>query len=109
MRILSFFCIIFTTSIFLGGCSTVPQLEYEGAAIAEIVQRIKCELAFAIPLARGKYPTGPFQWMRYWTAKVDLTLNTNEQSGINPTMNFIDPMTQVVLPGVGTFSRMFNV
>src|SRR5436853_345812 len=47
--------------------------------------------------------------MRYWTAKVDLTLNTNEQSGINPTMNFIDPMTQVVLPGVGTFSRMFNV
>jgi hypothetical protein len=91
------------------GCTNIPVLHEDGVAISEIVERIKCEMAFALPEIDGKYPTGSSQWLRYWTAKVDLTLNTNEQSSLNPSINVIEPMKQAVLPGVGTFSQMFNV
>lgn len=60
-----------------GGCSTVPELEQDGVSISEIVQRVKCELAFAMPDPQPPYPTGHYQWTRDWTAKVDLTLITN--------------------------------
>lgn len=95
--------------IFVVGCTNIPQLREDGVAISEIVERIKCEMAIALPPIEGSYPTGNFQWLRYWTAKVDLTLVTNEQSSLNPSITATEPMTQVVLPGVGTFSRMFTV
>jgi hypothetical protein len=95
--------------MFVASCTNIPQLREDGVAISEIVERIKCEMAFALPPIEGSYPTGDFQWLRYWTAKVDLTLLTNEQSSLNPSISATDPMTQAVIPSVGTFSRMFNV
>ncbi len=94
----------------LGGCgSIIPKLEEDGIAISEIVERVKCELAFAVPDLRGNYPSGNYQWIKYWTAKVELTLDVNDQASIKPNSSVVEPMTQVVLPGVGTFSRMFSV
>lgn len=80
--------ILFFAACMMIGCMTVPPLKEDGIAIGEIVQRIKCELAFAVPEPEGRYPTGRFQWMRYWTAKVDLTLKTNGKSAITPTAVF---------------------
>jgi hypothetical protein len=72
------------------GCVSTPQLEYDGAAIGEIVQRVKCELAYAVPDVRGRYSPGKeFQWMKYWTAKVDLNLQTTDTSNFQPTASFI--------------------
>ena len=90
------------------GCATVPPLHEDAIAISEIVQRVKCEIAYAVPEPRGPWPTGPYQWMRSWTAKVDLTLITNEQSSITPSASFIRPLNPQTLPGVGTFARNFT-
>jgi len=95
--------------ICLVGCTTAPSLQEDGIAISDIVQRVKCEIALAVPEPRPPFPTGPYQWMKAWTAKVDLTLNVNEQATINPTFSFIRPMTPDTLPGIGTFQRMFNL
>jgi hypothetical protein len=89
-------------------CTTVPMLEHDEVAVAEIVQRVKCELAFALPQAGGKYPTGQFQWLSYWTAKVDLTLEVTDTSSASPSASFIDPRKQAVLPGIGNFQQSFN-
>jgi hypothetical protein len=67
------------------GCTTVPRLDEDGIAVSAIVHRIKCEIAFAIPEPQGKYPTGPYQWTKYWTAKAELTLKTNSKSTISPS------------------------
>jgi hypothetical protein len=96
-------------SFLLASCTTVPTLQYDGVEISEIVHRVKCELAYAVPEFSGKYPSGGYQWVKYWTAKVDLTLDTNDQSALKPNSSFVEPMSQVVMPGVGTFSRMFTV
>ncbi|MEH2546003.1 hypothetical protein V1283_002648 [Bradyrhizobium sp. AZCC 2262] len=82
----------------LGGCTVIPHLEEDGIAIAHIVQRVKCELAYAVPDFRGHYPSGDYQWMRYWTAKVDLTLDVNDLSSVKPNSSYVTPVSQ------GTFS-----
>jgi len=91
-----------------GGCAYVPPLHEDGIAISEIVERVKCELAIAMPKPEGEYPTGPYQWMRDWTAKVDLTLITNDQSAVTPSTSFIYPMHPETLPLIGTFARSFT-
>jgi hypothetical protein len=58
---------------------------------------------------QGKYPTGPYQWMRDWTAKVDLTLQTDDTGGITPGASFITPLHSATLTGIGTFQRMFAI
>lgn len=93
----------------LTGCMTIPPLEQDGVAISEIVQRIKCELASAVPKPTGVFPTGDFQWIKYWTAKVDLDLQTTDQSVLTANTNFIDPMKQAILPGIGTFAQNFTL
>lgn len=92
----------------LGGCAFIPPLQEDGVAISDIVQRVKCELAYAVPDFNGTYPSGNYQWMKFWTAKVDLSLDVNDQSSLKPNASYTEPMTQVVLPGIGTFSRMFT-
>lgn len=95
----------------LAACVATPQLELDGIAVSKVVQRIKCELAFAIEDIdiRGPYnPAKKFHWMKYWTAKVDLELQTTETGNITPSVNVFDPMTQAVLPGIGTFPRNFT-
>jgi len=91
------------------GCTTVPDLEEDSVSISQIVQRVKCELAFAIPDPLPPYPTGPYQWMRDWTAKVDLTLITNDQASLTPSVGIMHQMRPAVLPGIGTFGQMFSV
>ena len=83
---------------------TTPPLQEDGVAVSDIVQRVKCELAYAVPDLRGKYPTGDFQWIKYWTAKVDLSLDVNDQSSLKPNTNYVTPMPQVTILGTN-FTR----
>lgn len=91
------------------GCVAVPPLQEDGIAVSSIVQRVKCELALAIPEPQPPYPTGPYQWMADWTAKVDLTLITNDQSAITPTAAFVNPLKTAAVPLVGTVTRNFTL
>jgi hypothetical protein len=77
----------------LGGCMTVPTLEHDGVGISDIVQRVKCELAFAIPEFKGKFPSGEFQWLYYWTAKVDLELQTTNTASLGVGTNYTDTVS----------------
>jgi hypothetical protein len=70
----------------LPGCTFVPALPEDGIAIGEIVQRVKCEIAFAVPEPQPPRPTGRFQWMRHWSAKSELTLVTSGKSKVSPSV-----------------------
>ena len=83
------------------GCVTVPSLEHNNIPISDVVERIKCDLADAVPDAY-RYP-----WMANWVAKVDLTLIVNEQSGITPTASLIDLRPSAFVPGVGNIAQSF--
>jgi hypothetical protein len=89
---------VFALGFLLAGCAVIPTLEEDGIAIADIVQRVKCELAYAVPDFTGHYPSGDYQWMRYWTAKVDLTLDVNDLSSVKPNSSYTTPVSQ------GTFA-----
>jgi hypothetical protein len=90
-------------------CTTIPDLEQEGVSISQIVQRVKCELAYSMPEPQPPYPTGAYQWMRDWTAKVDLTLITNNQASLSPSVGIVHQMPPAIIPGIGTFGQMFSV
>jgi hypothetical protein len=98
---------IFCASL-AAGCTTVPPLDVDDIAVADIVQRVKCEIAYAVPEPQGRYPTGPYQWMRDWTAKVDLNLITNAQASITPTAVFTNLLPTVAVPNVGNVGQMFT-
>jgi len=84
-----------------GGCVTVPSLDGNSIAVSDVVERVKCDLADALP-DPYKYP-----WMANWVAKVDLTLIVNEQAGLTPTVSFIDLRPNAVVPGVGNIAQSF--
>jgi hypothetical protein len=92
----------------LSGCATTPPLAGDPIEVSQIVQRVKCEIWDAVPTPQGQYPTGPYQWMRDWTAKVDLTLETDDTGGITPGVSFVRPLPTATIPGAGTFSQMFS-
>ena len=81
----------FVLAGFLSGCSVVPQLsEATGRAdspifISDVVTRVKCEIADSFEELR---PHDEFNWIRDWTAKVDLTLQANNQAGISPSGSY---------------------
>jgi hypothetical protein len=85
----------------VGGCVSVPSLEGNRIAISEVVERVKCDLADALP-DPYKYP-----WMANWVAKVDLTLIINEQAGLTPSVSFIDLRPTSAVPGVGNIAQNF--
>jgi hypothetical protein len=85
--------------LLISGCTSVPPLAGDPIRVKEIVQRVKCEIADAIPKPKGQWPTGDYQWLRDWTAKVDLTLETDDTGGITPGVSFMDP-----LPASQTFT-----
>ena len=91
-------CVV--SALLLAGCVTVPPLQEDGVAIGDIVQRVKCEIAFAVPTPQPPWPTGRYQWMSNWTAKVDLTLITNARSTITPTSVFNNTARDITL-GIG--------
>jgi hypothetical protein len=92
----------------LSGCAVVPPLKEDAVAVSAIVERVKCELAFAIPEPEPPYPTGRYQWLADWTAKVDLTLITNDQAALTPGVSLIHPLPNAVVPLVGNVSRNFT-
>ena len=73
------------------GCTTVPRLEEATGStnspvlISEVVKRIKCELADGLA---DKIGQPGFEWMSDWTAKVDLTLQANDQGGVTPGVSY---------------------
>jgi hypothetical protein len=93
----------------LSGCTQTPVLYEDGIAIASIVQRVKCELAFALPEPEPPWPTGKYQWMRGWTAKVDLTLVVNEQSSVSPSAIFTRFLPNVSVPNVGNIGQSITL
>jgi hypothetical protein len=72
MRIHSLGCAAILATI-LTGCMDVPPLEMAtgGIAVGDVVDRVKCELAFAFSERIGEEK---FRWMETWTVKADLTL-----------------------------------
>jgi hypothetical protein len=85
----------------LTACVGPPRVDFDGVAASEVVQRIKCELAVALPDVRGEYnPTKPFHWMKYWTAKVDLELQTTDTGVVTPTTTVLQPTLNLAV-GIG--------
>jgi hypothetical protein len=102
------FCVPAMVTIALSACAVVPPLREDAISISAIVQRVKCEVAMAVPEPEPPFPTGRYQWMADWTAKVDLTLITNDQSAVTPSATFINPLATQVVPLVGSVSRNFS-
>jgi hypothetical protein len=108
---------LFSASLLLGACVAVPALKPidpdhpanpDGSIpISQIVQRVKCEVYYAVEdkLAdRTKYA-----WLDGWTVQADLNLIVNDQSGITPGLSLINPLNQVTIPQKGTFSQSFSM
>ena len=53
--------------------------------ISDIVRGVKCEIAEAFA---EKVSDPYFYWLKDWSAKVDLTLQVNDQAGISPTASY---------------------
>jgi hypothetical protein len=81
----------FAGGLLLAGCSTVPPLsgatgtEYSPIMIADVITRVKCEIADSFDELR---PYRRFDWLRDWTVKADLTLQINVQAGIAPSGSY---------------------
>jgi hypothetical protein len=97
------FCFVLICGGFALSCSTVPPLEQAtgGITVREIVQRVKCELSDAFD---KKTEELDFLWVKSWTTKVDLTLQANAQTGINPGASLIYPL-QNAFPNVGPSTK----
>src|ERR1700721_241905 len=77
--------------VLVAGCASVPSLESATGGVEshilvrDIVRRVKCEISDAFD-ARVEDPK--FHWRQNWTAKVDLTLQIDEQAGISPSVAY---------------------
>ena len=75
----------------LSACITTPPLEqatgtpYSDIMIKDVVQRVKCELAYAFD---KKTEERDFLWLASWTAHIDLTLEINDSAGITPNGSY---------------------
>jgi hypothetical protein len=96
-------CIIYLTT----GCAVVPGLEAASGVkdtpvlISEIVQRVKCEVADALA---DKINQQEYLWMSAWTAKIDLTLQANEQGGVTPSVTYTNYFKNAFNFGAGPTS-----
>jgi hypothetical protein len=89
------------------GCTAVPSLETGSpVAVSQIVQRVKCELAYAVEPYLKK--SQQYDWLQRWTAGVDLNLVVTDQAGLSPGASFVNPLPQQVLKNIGTFSQNFT-
>jgi hypothetical protein len=100
-----------------GACTQVPGLdvEAESVRIIDVVKRVKCDIYEAFteetPDGRRKLISDKegYEWLASWTAQVDLNLLVNNQSGLTPGVTIVDPLHQVAIPRVGTFSQSFTM
>ena len=89
------------------GCTAVPSLETgPEVAVSQIVQRVKCELAYAVEPYLRK--SRQYDWFQRWTAGVDLNLVVTDSAGLTPGVSFVNPLPQAVLKGIGSFSQSFT-
>jgi hypothetical protein len=86
----------------LAGCVTVPELEPNNIHVSDVVQRVKCDLADALP------DPDRYAWMADWVARIDLTLVISEQAGLTPGVSFIDLRPSAAVKGIGTFMQNFT-
>jgi hypothetical protein len=64
------------------------------------VQRVKCELAYAVePYLRQSQQ---YDWFQRWTAGVDLNLVVTDSAGLSPSVSFVNPLPQAVLKNIGS-------
>src|SRR5215813_3018077 len=104
-------------AVMTGACTQVPGLdvEAESVRIIDVVKRVKCDIydAFTEDTADGRRKLisdrEGYQWLDSWTAQVDLNLLVNNQSGLTPGVTIVDPLHQVAIPRVGTFSQSFTM
>jgi hypothetical protein len=104
-------------AVMTGACTQVPGLdvEAESVRIIDIVKRVKCDIydAFTEDTADGRRKLisdrEGYKWLESWTAQVDLNLLVNNQSGLTPGVTIVDPLHQVAIPRVGTFSQSFTM
>jgi hypothetical protein len=77
--------------LFVLGCTYTPTLEAASGVsesnvlIRDVVRRVKCEISDAFD---EKVENEKFNWLQNWTAKVDLTLQVNEQAGLTPSVAY---------------------
>jgi hypothetical protein len=100
----------------LSGCVVPPDLgpTTQSIPVYQVVERVKCELKKALSddlEDAQKHPTtSPYWFLPGWNAGVDLSLIVNDQSGISPSVSFIQPLTVASLVGrVTNMSRSASV
>lgn len=74
------------------GCVRTPMHDgITNVPVAEVVRRLKCELATAIDEKR--HEDSRFYFLTQWAAKVHLTLVVDDSASINPGATFIEPLS----------------
>ena len=97
-------CALACASVTASCVVTPPLSEATGSAdpkitIADVVQRVKCELAEAFD---EKTSQREFLWLAGWTAHVDLTLTINDNAGISPSGSFTQYQANAVNQAAGS-------
>ena len=95
-------------TVLLASCDSLPPLE-RGPTVstAQIVERVKCELAQAVePYLRKP---NSYRWFQRWTAEIDLTLVVSDQTGLTPSVAFIHPLPNAVFPGISSIAQNFTI
>ncbi|MGP0088684.1 MAG: hypothetical protein ACLPKB_01790 [Xanthobacteraceae bacterium] len=98
--------------ILVAACSSTPSLESATGGvesrilIRDIVRRVKCEISDAFD-TRVEDPK--FHWLQNWTAKVDLTLQIDEQAGISPSVAYTKFFRNAFNFAAGSSSLTSNV
>ena len=93
------------------GCSYVPSLEEASGTtesnilIGDVVERIKCEISNSFD---SVIDDPRFTWLQNWTAKVDLTLQINDQAGVTPSGSYTSYFHNAFNFGAGSTSLTSN-
>ncbi len=91
-----FFAQAFSCGLALGGCTGLPALEEAtgGVPVAEVVQRVKCEVSAAFQDGDGRWLTEEqrFAWLQTWTAQIDLTMQILDTATLSPGVTVMQPL-----------------
>jgi hypothetical protein len=86
------YCVVLA-GCFVAGCTSVPPLDpIRKISVAQIADRIQCELQHAVA------PYASKGWLRNWHANYVLTLQVDADAGVALSNSFISPVTN------GTFT-----
>jgi hypothetical protein len=90
--------------LFTTGCSTVPSLPSMGhpLPLAQVVDRVQCEIYETILSLSDLRDDQGVNWVRYYAAKAEITLQVNAEGGAAPEVSLLGPF------GTGTYSVGFG-